>query len=103
MVIQRSNPGFWDFIILESIYISHPVDRMKRMFSKKGLVESSKEENTHHFVVLYLLLRKLWNFLESGLLPRWRSRTAASGVRKWILLVAVTAVDHEANLQTAHR
>lgn len=44
-IIQRSNPGFWDFIILESIYISHPVDRMKRMFSKKGLVESSKEEN----------------------------------------------------------
>lgn len=42
---SRSNPGFWDFIILESIYISHSADRMKRMFSKKGLVESSKEEN----------------------------------------------------------
>lgn len=61
------------------------------------------ELETHRFVVLYLLLRKLWNFLESGSLPRWRSRTAASGARKWILLVAVTAVDHEANLQTAHR
>lgn len=79
---------------------------MKRMFSKKGLVESSKEENVEDIdsdadlqeyvlflypmnlkwsndgIVSLLLLKSLWSFLESGAVMHLKRRKEAKPIRK---------------------